>query len=58
MGQHTGDKPPSVSSQAEQVFPVNLGDQNPHGQLGLGAVLQTADKPVHVVVTVDEGLGI
>lgn len=39
----SGDQPAAVFSKFEQVFPVNLCENHPHGQLALFAVLKTVD---------------
>jgi hypothetical protein len=58
MAHESSDQPAAVLPQLQQVFPVQLGYEHPHGQLGFGAVLEIRNEPFRVMFAVKEVFGV
>lgn len=43
---------------SEEIVPVDLYNKHPHRQLGLWAVLEAGDEPLHIMVSIQEVFGI
>lgn len=54
MADESGDQPAAIFPQLEQVFPIQLGNEHPHGKPGLGAVFEVRDEPFRVMLAVKQ----
>ena len=56
MSHQGSDQTTAKLSQSKEIFPVYIGDQNPHREFRLRRGFQSRDYPVQVMISVEEML--